>query len=65
MAYVEEYKDLCFLIAAIENKKFKGATLYYYIDGILRNPDFQPLSDVKTGDLKSLSEVKKHTGKNL
>ncbi|KAI9529412.1 hypothetical protein NQZ68_011120 [Dissostichus eleginoides] len=66
MAYNKKgYKNLCFLIAAIEDKRFKGATLYYYYDSILRNPDLPPASDVKTGDLKSLSEVKKHTEKNL
>ncbi|KAL3051053.1 hypothetical protein OYC64_001349 [Pagothenia borchgrevinki] len=56
--------NTCFLIAAIENKKFKGATLYFYLYGILQTEDFKPpFMEVKTGDLKSLSEVKKHTGK--
>ncbi|KAI3364939.1 hypothetical protein L3Q82_000939 [Scortum barcoo] len=30
----------CFLIAAIANKKYKGATIYHYKDGILVTDDF-------------------------
>ncbi|XP_051272953.1 stonustoxin subunit beta-like [Dicentrarchus labrax] len=30
----------CFLVAAIENKKYTGATIYHYRDGILINEDF-------------------------
>ncbi|XP_051272949.1 stonustoxin subunit beta-like [Dicentrarchus labrax] len=30
----------CFLVAAIENKKYRGATIYHYRDGILISEDF-------------------------
>ncbi|XP_033988914.1 neoverrucotoxin subunit alpha-like [Trematomus bernacchii] len=64
MTGVKTIVNTCFLIAAIENKKFKGATLYFYVDGILNTEDYKsPFMEVKTEDLKSLSEVKKHTGK--
>ncbi|XP_051272952.1 stonustoxin subunit beta-like [Dicentrarchus labrax] len=32
--------QFCFLVAAIENKKYTGATIYHYRDGILINEDF-------------------------
>ncbi|XP_033483415.2 neoverrucotoxin subunit beta-like [Epinephelus lanceolatus] len=40
----------CFLVAAIENKKYTGATIYHYKDGILDTEDFSKpdLPDVET-----------------
>ncbi|XP_034005507.1 stonustoxin subunit beta-like [Trematomus bernacchii] len=40
MTFMEQYQDACFLIAAIENKEFKGATIYAYQKGILWTENF-------------------------
>ncbi|KAJ4920970.1 hypothetical protein JOQ06_022409 [Pogonophryne albipinna] len=74
IAMAKRCTDDSFLIVAIENKKFKGATIYWYHHGILKTEDFKPhseekteyftsLSEMKTEDFPTLSEVKKHTGK--
>ncbi|KAL3046018.1 hypothetical protein OYC64_004097 [Pagothenia borchgrevinki] len=42
MTYMKQDPSMCFLIAAIENKKYKGATIYAYQNGILRTEDYIP-----------------------
>ncbi|XP_073345293.1 stonustoxin subunit beta-like [Pagrus major] len=46
---------LCFLVAAIANEKYTGATIYHYRNGILLTEDFTDITNVETvtdrGDL--------------
>ncbi|KAM9336970.1 stonustoxin subunit alpha-like [Symphorus nematophorus] len=37
-----------FLVAAIANEKYKGATIYHYRNGILQTDDFSGIPDVET-----------------
>ncbi|KAM8730515.1 neoverrucotoxin subunit alpha-like [Acanthopagrus schlegelii] len=41
-------KSLRFLVAAIRNEKYTGATIYHYKNGILLSEDFNVIPDVKT-----------------
>ncbi|XP_073345903.1 neoverrucotoxin subunit beta-like [Pagrus major] len=38
----------CFLVAAIANEKYTGATIYHYRNGILLTEDFTDITDVET-----------------